>query len=493
MLDWLPNLSRELVLAVTGTLFLLGVAATAERILRARRLGTSLRLQIFVPLAATTLALSATFAFIVIDRMQARAAVFARRAAEDEAHVLAALLQHALAEPGATLDAAARDLSRTGVLQAFSRGAIDTRVEVIAPAGAVLIDVGAVPDSGLLPRAVGPAVVEASVPVELGRQTLGKVRVRKGTFGTAQLLSDVAPKVGLLALLFAVASAVVAFLLGGAVAAPIERLTRAAERVAAGERQAALPEPRGREVRLLTRALESMRRELEERHAQEAFVADLSHELKNPIASIRAASEVLEEGAADNPETARRFAGRIRESAGKLHALTADLLSLARLEARGYAPAREEVDLRLVAREAIDAHGAQASRRQVKLELRSSDGTLVQGDPTWLRRALENLIANALQHSPPGGKVTVLVEPSSLGDGMERKPAVAVAVADEGPGVDPAMRDRLFVRFATTRHGEGGTGLGLAIVRAVAEVHGGAARLREGSAPGAVFELVLPR
>src|SRR5205823_11604117 len=120
---------------------------------------------------------------------------------------------------------------------------------------------------------------------------------------------------------------------------------RAAGRVAAGERQAPLPEPRGREVRALTKALESMRRELEERHALETFVADLSHELKNPVAAIRASAEVLTEGAADEPETARRFARRIQESSDKLQQLTQDLLSLARLEARGIEQPARPIDL----------------------------------------------------------------------------------------------------------------------------------------------------
>lgn len=494
MLDWLPNVPRELVLALSATLFLLGVAATAERLLRARRHGYSLRLQIFVPLAATTLVLSGSFAAIVIDRMQARAAIFARRAAQDEARVLAALLQDDLAQTKGSLGEAAQRLLRSSVLQAFSDRATDTRVEVWSAADVLLLGVGAAPDTGPLAPRVGPALVDAQVPLERLGTALGVVRVRKGTFGMAQLLADVGPKVALLAFLFAVASAVVAGLLGGAVAIPIERLTRAAERVAAGERQAALPEPRGREVRQLTRALESMRRELEERHALEAFVADLSHELKNPIASIRASAEVLEEGAADDPKTARQFARRIRQSSDKLQALTADLLSLARLEARGFVPHIEPLELRGIAREAIEALGSQASRRKVKLELRGEEPGATKGDATWLKRAAENLIANAVQHSPEGGRVTISVSASTLGDGTETKDAVALRVLDEGPGVDPARKERLFVRFATTRHGEGGTGLGLALVRAVAELHGGAARLVEGAAPsGAMFELVLPR
>jgi signal transduction histidine kinase len=294
----------------------------------------------------------------------------------------------------------------------------------------------------------------------------------------------VAPKVAVLAIIFAIASAIIAVIIGGAIAQPIERLTRAAERVAAGERQAPLPEPRGREVRALTRALESMRRELEERHALENFVADLSHELKNPVAAIRASAEVLTEGAADERDTARRFALRIRESADKLQQLTQDLLSLARLEARGIAAQPAPIDLGTLAREAIHTHGPTATARKVRLELHA-DSAPVRGDPIWLRRALENLLGNAVQHTPAGGAVRVDVETK----GAE----VVASVSDDGPGVDAAVRDRLFERFATTRHGEGGTGLGLAIVRAVAELHGGRAELRESDRKGATFALVLPK
>ena len=267
-------------------------------------------------------------------------------------------------------------------------------------------------------------------------------------------------------------------------AAPIERLTRAAQRVAAGERQGPLPEPRGREVRELTHALESMRRELEERHALETFVADVSHELKNPVAAIRASAEVLTEGAADQPETARRFALRIRESADKLQQLTQDLLSLARLEARGIEPKDHPVDLCAVAREAVDAQGPTAAARKVRVELRAGASAPVRGDPVWLRRALENLLGNAVQHSPEGARVEVEISGG---------PQCVAQVRDHGTGVDPAIRERLFERFATTRHGDGGTGLGLAIVRAVAELHGGRAELRETGPRGSVFALSLPR
>jgi len=450
---------QELLLAL-ALLFLLGVGLTAARLVEARRTGLSLRLQVFIPLAATTLLLSAMFAVIVIDRFTARASLFATRAAEDEARAIAELAARTPSD------------SLRSILQAFTRSAIDTDVALLDAEGHVVLEAGEAHP--------GVARVSAEARVAGG----GIVRVRKATFGMVQLMSDVAPKVALLALMFAVASAALAVLIGGAVAAPIERLTRAAERVAAGERQAPLPEPRGREVRALTHALESMRKELEERHALETFVADVSHELKNPVAAIRASAEVLTEGAADEPETARRFALRIRESADKLQQLTQDLLSLARLEARGIEPKDEPVDLCAIAREVVEAQSPTAAARRVRVELRASGPSRVRGDPLWLRRALDNLVGNAVQHSPQGERVEL-----EISGGAE----CVAEVRDHGPGVDPAIRQRLFERFATTRHGDGGTGLGLAIVRAVAELHGGRAELRETGPRGSVFALSLPR
>jgi signal transduction histidine kinase len=451
---------QELLLAL-ALLFLLGLGGLSARLLEARRTGLSLRLQVFMPLAATTLILSTMFAVIVIDRFTARASLFAIRAAEDEARVVAELAARVPQE------------SLRPVLLAFTRSASDTDVSVLDASGKVLMESGE--------ANAGVARISVEAPIATG----GSVRVRKATFGMVQLMSDVAPKVGLLAFIFALASAALAIVIGGAVAGPIERLTRAAERVAEGERQAPLPEPRGREVRALTHALEKMRRELEERHALENFVADLSHELKNPVAAIRASAEVLTEGAADDPQTARRFALRIRESADKLQQLTQDLLSLARLEARGI-ESPESVDLAALAREAVDAQQEAAAARHVRLELlRPEVAAPVRGDRVWLRRALENLLGNAVQHSPDGAQVMVQIAADTH--------RVTATVRDQGSGVDPAIRARLFERFNTTRHGEGGTGLGLAIVRAVAELHGGRAQLRESGPQGSVFALSLPK
>lgn len=299
----------------------------------------------------------------------------------------------------------------------------------------------------------------------------------------AQLVADFGPKLAFLAFVLGSAAAVAAFVLGRGTAAPLERLILAAEAIARGERQAVLPPPQGREVRRLTMAFESMRRSLEDRHAIERFVADLSHELKNPVAAIRAACEVLGEGAGDDPAARARFVGRIDEASRRLEILLHDLLGLARLEAQGLPLDAKALDLARTVTASVSAMEPRATARNVVIDEEVGPAP-VRGDERWLRRAVDNLLSNAIRYAPEGTAVDVQLR-------LDGDDAV-LTVRDRGPGVSPALRPRLFDRFVTDRTDADGTGLGLAIVRSVAEHHGGRVRLMDAE-PGACFELRVRR
>lgn len=293
------------------------------------------------------------------------------------------------------------------------------------------------------------------------------------------------PQVAFVVLALTGAAALAAILLSRTLARPIERLTRASLRIAAGERQAALPLPRGKEVRELTRAFESMRRELEQRDAMEGLASDLWHELKNPVAAIRASAEVLEDAIGDDPDAARRFSRRILEASDRLDALTRDLLDLTRLEAKGLTEPEAAVDLCVIVRQALEVLGPVAQAADVALVPSLPPGAETRGDARWLGTAVENLIRNAVIFSPRGAGVRIEVQATPT--------TWELRVTDRGPGVEPAIRSRLFERFVGSRHGEGGTGLGLAIVRAVAETHGGEAVLVQSTEAGSTFALRVPR
>ena len=298
-------------------------------------------------------------------------------------------------------------------------------------------------------------------------------------------LFNLLPQVAFVVLALTGAAALSGIVVARTLARPIERLTRASLRIAAGERQAALPMPRGKEVRELTRAFESMRRELEERDALEGLASDLWHELKNPVAAIRASAEVLDDAIGEDPEAARRFSRRILEASDRLDALTRDLLDLTRLEAKGLVAPGAAVDLSEVVRQAVESQRAVGQAAGVELVTLLPPRADTRGDARWLGTAVENLVRNAVIFSPEGAEVHVVLEAA--------QGSWAIRVEDRGAGVEPAIRTRLFERFVGSRHGEGGTGLGLAIVRAVAEAHGGEAALVRTDETGSVFALRIPR
>ena len=297
---------------------------------------------------------------------------------------------------------------------------------------------------------------------------------------TREALVDWAPRIVLLGLLLVLGSAVAAIILGRALGDPIRHLTETATRIAGGQRTAALPEARGREARELTRAFEDMRRELTDLDRIEEYTTLLSHELKNPTASIRAVAEVLRDGALEDPEAARHFVERILASTAQMEAILDDLLALARLDSRG-------VELRDVARldelvdEAVRTVQTRAECQNVRLQRQAVQAIGLRCDARWLTRAFANLLDNAGAHTPSGGAVTVA---SSRHDGF-----IQVAVANPSPGLPPYLREHLFEKFVSGR--QEGTGLGLALVRRVAEAHQGEARLLASGPPEVVIGVSL--
>lgn len=443
---------------------LLGATLLAQRLVRARRSGMSVRLQVFLALACIIGAFGGGLGMLVVDRIDARARWLATEAAEGEAAVIAAVVASDMRRGHRSLREVARSVAAMAV-QVPDRGGI----AVLDPRGRVIAS------RGLDPSAAGSVPVKA--PVRVDDRMVGYVRVVKPSVVVERLLADFAPTVLWTSLVLLGAAALAAVVIGRAVADPIERLTAYAERVSEGDRHAVAPTaPYGREVKRLTAAIERMRRELQGRPFVETFAADLGHELKNPVAAIRASAELLEDGALDDPEEGRRFVARILESSSRVEAILSDLLSLARIEAHGV----EDGPVVALA-EAVELGIATDAATRVTLEITAP--ARVRGERAWLSRAVANLVDNALVHGSQEGPIRVAVRV----DGSE------AVVAVSSPGVvAPHVRKRLFRRFVTTRAGKGGTGLGLAIVRAVAEAHGGRVVLARSGPPEVEVRMILP-
>jgi two-component system, OmpR family, sensor histidine kinase CreC len=455
---------RLIVVAAAAVGLILFVAFVVSRLLGTRTRGMSIRMQVFLALAVIVGAFALGLGVMVIDRIEARAVRLATQAAEDEAAAIAGMMAGEMDRSGIALASIAERLELER-----SHGA-DLRMMLRDASGKTVFPRAPQPE-------IEPGLVVVDAPLLVRGSVRGSVRVVKPTVVMRNLLADMAPTVLVISLVLGAAAALAAGWIGREIAQPIEALGAFSERVSTGERSAAPPPVFGREVMRLSRSLDSMRRQLEGRPFVETFAADLSHELKNPVAAIRASAEVLEDGALEEPEQARRFVLRIRESTERIERLLSELLSLARIEARG-AEAFEPIELRSLVERTIAAFGDSAAR----VVFESHGEVRVRGDAGWLSRAVSNLVDNALAHSPDGSPVRVSVE---------RKDQVELSV--ESRGAIPAyVRERVFRRFVTTRGDKGGSGLGLAIVRAVAEAHGGQAELAQPGPESVVFRLKLP-
>lgn len=262
-------------------------------------------------------------------------------------------------------------------------------------------------------------------------------------------------------------------------------LNRYAQAVSAGE-PVPPPRPRADEIGDLGRALETMRRKLAGKAYVEQYVQSLTHEMKSPLAAIRGAAELLQEPL---PETDRqRFARNIQAQEQRLTETIDKLLALAEVEQHGWLQRRERVDAGVLADEVAQAVDDRLTPRGVHLVTVPVQGAWsVEGDGFLLRRALGNLLDNAIAFSPAGGTVELAVEADP--------DQVRFIVRDRGPGVPDYAHERVFERFYSLPrpdNGQRSSGLGLPFVREVMRLHGGEATLRNRPDGGAEAILSLP-
>jgi two-component system phosphate regulon sensor histidine kinase PhoR len=231
------------------------------------------------------------------------------------------------------------------------------------------------------------------------------------------------------------------------------------------------------------RQLENIRRE---------FVANVSHELKTPITSIKGYIETLQEGALEDKENARKFLEIIFKQADLLHALIDDLLSLSKIEQEAERGEMQLVDekVRRIIEAAIAAYKTRAREHRIQVTLHCKDEVVVKANARLLEQAVGNLLDNAIKYSEAGSSVDIEVV-------VKNKKEVAIAVRDHGGGIAPEHLSRLFERFYRVDKGRsrelGGTGLGLAIVKHIIQAHGGRVAVESTPGKGSTFTLFLPK
>ncbi len=230
-------------------------------------------------------------------------------------------------------------------------------------------------------------------------------------------------------------------------------------------------------------ALDAERREL---------TAAISHDLRTPLSTIRAMVDALEDGVVSEPVEMKRYVVTIRRDVERLNSMIDDLFDLAQIDAGAMRLRRQSITVHEVVSEVVDAMRARAERADVAIALSIRDelpAAMLDGDR--LERAIANLLRNALEHTPPGGQIHVLV---SGDDGH-----AAVEISDTGEGIAEEDLPNIWTRFyraerSRARVGDesDGAGLGLAITKGIVELHGGRVQVRSRPGTGSVFTVVLP-
>jgi two-component system, OmpR family, sensor histidine kinase ChvG len=299
---------------------------------------------------------------------------------------------------------------------------------------------------------------------------------------------------GLILLTTITLSVLLSLFLARTIALPLRRLARSAQQVRTGRaREVNVPllPARRDEIGLLARVLHEMTQSLRNRiDATEAFAADVTHELKNPLASLRSAVDSLER--VDTPELKQQLLEVIRQDVSRLDRLIVDIAETSRLDAELSRTRFERVDVGHLIESMLDAWESRGAQRGVRLAFaRPRVGTAVMmGDEPRLARLIDNIVDNALSFSPAGGLVEIRASHSSR--------EVIVSVEDEGPGVPEKSRETIFTRFHSVRPEEEEfgrhSGLGLSIARAIAEAHNGRIEVdsRHDARSGARFVLRFP-
>lgn len=332
-------------------------------------------------------------------------------------------------------------------------------------------EVGGVPYRLVLHEMTGSRALIIAVPTTYEAQTLWT-------------LAEIEVAASLLAVLLLAGLAVTVLRVG---LRPLGVMAGTATAIAEGdvERRIPVDQPGGEVGRLAT----ALNRAFDERREAEAslrrFAADASHELRTPLTTIQGWADLYFQGGLPGPRDVETAMSRIADEAGAMSGIVEDLLLLARLD-RQPSLDLSDVDLACLLRDVVaDARVVDASR-PISLAV-PEEPLIVRGDAVRLRQVARNLVGNAVQHTPAGTPVHVVLDRS--GDGE-----VTLTVSDEGPGIPEAEQARLFERFyrAQGSRSSRGTGLGLAIVQAIAHAHRGTVTVRSVPSTGSVFRVTLP-
>ncbi|EKE03644.1 MAG: hypothetical protein ACD_20C00173G0003 [uncultured bacterium] len=334
-------------------------------------------------------------------------------------------------------------------------------------------------------------IIENNKIIGIGRTAIPLVYVDK-------VLKVIYFKIMIEGLIIALIATFLSFFMAKRISKPLEELEDGVERFTKGDLKYRLPVPNARETSSLAIAMNEMAAQLDNKLTQikklenirQDFIANVSHELKTPITSIKGYAETLIDGAIHNKEDAQKFVNIILNHADRLNNIIEDLLSLSSLdqESEYEQLSVENSSIKDILTSAIQLCTVKAQSKNIELELSCSANIQALVNPSLMEQAVVNLVDNAIKYSSPASKVLI--------QGMQEGNEAVIKVIDFGCGIPEAHLPRIFERFYRVDKARsrklGGTGLGLAIVKHISQIHKGHTTVYSTVGAGSVFSIYLP-
>jgi len=334
------------------------------------------------------------------------------------------------------------------------------------------------------PEDPATSVLYVGAPIRLRGETVGVLTVGKPMTSINAFLKSAQPEVLRIGALSALVAISLSLLVSWWVSRQIQTLIGYANDIRMG-RRVDLPDLARTELKEMGDAFHKMRESLEGKKYVEQYVQTLTHEIKSPISAIRGAAELLEE---EMPlESRKQFLSNIRSEAERVQDLVERMLKLSELETKQSLETLEVVIMAPLVRAVLEGKGPMLSRKRLEVEALLDEALAVQGDPFLLHQALANLMQNAIDFSPAGGRI--VVRSAASGSGM------SFTVEDQGPGIPAYAQERIFQKFFSLKRpdtGKKSSGLGLNFVREVASLHKGRIQLENLPTVGFRASLFLP-
>jgi two-component system, OmpR family, sensor kinase len=344
------------------------------------------------------------------------------------------------------------------------------------------------PEYGIFTTASGQKFVFAAYPIRRPEAILPRpdtVILCEPRGSVATIMAGVVRPFILAGILALAVSLILGFLMARSIYQPVQRLSRAAKNIAEGHYDESVPVSGPPEIKGLAISFNEMASKVKASQQQlRHFVADVSHQLKTPLTSIKGFAQAILDGTANDSATKERATQIIVDESNRMIRQVNELLELSRMQAGQTRMNKAPVDIKDLLLHCQDIFALRAEEKSIKIIDDIPESPTVKGDADRLEDVFSNLLDNAIKNTPSQGEIRIKVH--------NHNKTVEVTISDSGPGIPPEQVPHVFDRFTQTSGLRSGFGLGLAIAREIVLAHGGKIEVSSNPGEGAAFTVTLP-